>query len=177
MDFHKNYFELFGLPANFDLDGSSLTERYRDLQKVFHPDRFASASVQERRLSLQQAAQINRAYDTLRDPLARARYLLTLQGLEYNDESSTISDLEFLEEQMELRERLADIRHESDPASVLHDFMAQLDVRKREYIEVLSGLFATSEVVDLLKAKNIVQRMQFIRRLQEEGEALEEELM
>ncbi|MDZ4262005.1 MAG: Fe-S protein assembly co-chaperone HscB, partial [Pseudomonadota bacterium] len=110
MDFHQNYFELFGLPVSYDLDDNALTERYRDLQKVFHPDHFASASDQERRLSLQQAAQINSAYDTLRDPLARARYLLTLQGLEYNDESSTIRDMEFLEEQMELRERLADIR-------------------------------------------------------------------
>ncbi len=177
MDFHQNYFELFGLPVTFDLDGNALTERYRDLQKVFHPDRFASASDQERRLSLQQAAQINSAYDTLRDPLARARYLLTLQGLEYNDESSTISDMEFLEEQMELRERLADIRHENDPATVLHDFMAQLDVRNIEYVAVLRGLFATSETVDVMQAKNMVQRMQFIRRLQEEAGALEEELM
>ncbi len=177
MDFHQNYFELFGLPVSFGLDGGSLTERYRDLQKVLHPDRFANASDQERRLSLQQAAQVNSAYDTLRDPLSRARYLLQLRGFEYNDESSTISDLEFLEEQMGLREQLADIRHDKNPTALLDDFMAKLDARSREYIEGLSGLFASPEDVDMEKAKNLVQRMQFIRRLQAEGEALEEALM
>jgi len=177
VNFRQSYFELFGLPVGFDINGNLLAERYRDLQKALHPDRFVNASDQERRLSLQQAAQINTGYETLRDPLTRARYLLTLQGAEYNDESSTISDLDFLEEQMELRERLADIRHDADPAAALNDFMAQLDVGNREYIDALRGVFVTSETVDAAKAKNLVQRMQFISRLQQEAEALEEELL
>ena len=177
MSFHQNYFELFGLGVSFALDGGSLTARYRDLQKVLHPDRFANASDQERRLSLQQAAQVNSAYDTLRDPLSRARYLLRLQGLEYNDESSTINDLDFLEEQMALRERLAEIRHDTNPTALLDDFMAKLDTRSREYIDGLSELFATPDSMDMGRAKNLVQRMQFVRRLQAEGEALEELLM
>ena len=177
MDFRQNYFELFGLPVGFEIDGKALTERYRNLQKALHPDRFANAPDQERRLSLQQAAQVNSGYETLRDPLSRARYLLTLQGAEYNDEISTISDLEFLEEQMELRESLAEIRHDDDPATALNGFMAQLDLRNREYIEALTMVFAPHEVMDTAKAKNLVQRMQFIRRLQQEAEALEEELL
>lgn len=177
MDFRQNYFELFGLPVGFEIDGRLLTGRYRDLQKALHPDRFANAPDQERRLSLQQAAQINSGYETLRDPLARARYLLTLQGAEHDDETSTISDIEFLEEQMELRERLAEIRHDGDPSTALHDFMLQLDVSSKEQIEALRALFAQSETVDAAKAKSLVQRMQFIRRLQQEAEALEEELL
>ena len=177
MDLRQNYFELFGLPVGFEIDTNALTDRYRDLQKALHPDRFASASDQERRLSLQQAAQVNSGYETLRDPLARARYLLRLQGVEYDDEKSTINDLEFLEEQLELRERLAEIRHDDDPAAALSEFMAQLDVRGKEYVEALRTLFAQRETVDAAKAKNLVQRMQFIRRLQQEAEALEEELL
>lgn len=177
MDFRQNYFELFGLPIGFEIDGKLLTGRYRDLQKALHPDRFANAPDQERRLSLQQAAQVNSGYETLRDPLARARYLLTLQGAEHDDETSTISDVDFLEEQMELRERLAEIRHDDDPATALSDFMLQLDVKSREHIDMLSSVFATPEPVDVSRAKNLVQRMQFIRRLQQEAEALEEELL
>jgi molecular chaperone HscB len=177
VDFRQNYFELFGLPVGFEVDIKALTARYRDLQKALHPDRFANAPDQERRLSLQQAAQINSGYETLRDPLARARYLLELQGVAYNSESSTISDPEFLEEQMELRERLAEIRHDDDPSEALGSFMAQLDIRSREYVEALRVVFAQRPTADAAKAKNLVQRMQFIRRLQQEAEALEEELL
>jgi len=177
VDFRQNYFELFGLPVGFEIDAKALTERYRDLQRALHPDRFANAPDQERRLSLQQAAQVNSAYETLRDPLSRARYLLQLQGVEYSDESSTINDLEFLEQQMELRERLAEIRHNDDPATALAGFMAQLEVSSRAQVEALRLLFAQGETVDAAKGKNLVQRMQFLRRLQQETEALEEELL
>jgi molecular chaperone HscB len=69
----QNYFELFNLPISFDVDIASLKEKYQDLQKVVHPDRFTSASDKERLLSVQQAASINDAFDTLKKPIARAR--------------------------------------------------------------------------------------------------------
>ena len=71
-DFSKNYFELFGLPVGYIVDAKALAERYRELQRIVHPDRFANASDQERRLSVQGAALINEAYETLKDPIARS---------------------------------------------------------------------------------------------------------
>jgi alpha-beta hydrolase superfamily lysophospholipase len=50
-----NYFELFQLPAQFELDSHQLAETYRQLQQQFHPDRVASAPVNERLLAMQQA--------------------------------------------------------------------------------------------------------------------------
>ena len=76
----QNHFQLFSLPEQYRLEHSQLDARYRDLQRSVHPDRFASASDQERRLSVQHAAQINEAFETLRDPLKRGRYLLQLRG-------------------------------------------------------------------------------------------------
>ena len=61
-DFSKSYFELFDMPVEYDVDMGKLQSRYRELQRLTHPDRFASASDQERRLSVQQAALINEAY-------------------------------------------------------------------------------------------------------------------
>ncbi len=176
MDLKQNYFQLFGLDNVFDLDTALLTERYLDLQKRLHPDRFASTSDQERRLSLQRAAQVNSGYETLRDPLARARYLLSLYNGDYNDETGTINDPEFLEEQMALRESLAEIRFAADAHSTLLNFMAQLESKNKAYIEALDAGF-DCDAVDVNHIKSLVQRMQFIRKLQQEADALEEELL
>ncbi len=43
-----NHFELFGLPSQFQLDGSLLSSQFRELQKRFHPDNFATASERDR---------------------------------------------------------------------------------------------------------------------------------
>jgi molecular chaperone HscB len=96
LDFSKNYFELFGLPVGYIVDGAELSERYRELQRIVHPDRYANASDQERRLSIQGAALINEAYDTLKDPVARGSYLLGLHGVEMDALNESTQDMEFL---------------------------------------------------------------------------------
>ena len=77
----QNHFELFSLPQSYVLERAQLDARYRDMQRSVHPDRYASASDRERRISMQQATQINEAYEVLKDPLKRGRYLLALLGL------------------------------------------------------------------------------------------------
>ena len=110
----QNHFELFGLPLSFEVDQQQLAERYRSLQRTVHPDRFANASDQERRLSVQRAAQINEALQTLKSPIQRARYMLELRGVEFDEQRDTAIDPLFLMEQMELREALAEIPNSAD---------------------------------------------------------------
>ncbi|MEK6214396.1 MAG: Fe-S protein assembly co-chaperone HscB, partial [Vibrio fluvialis] len=87
-----NYFELFGLPTQFDLDGSLLSSQFRELQKRFHPDNFATASERDRLLAVQKAAQINDAHQILKSPINRAEYLLSLNGVELRGEQQTLQD-------------------------------------------------------------------------------------
>ena len=56
--FQQDYFTLFGLPPQYAIDLAALTARYHELQRTAHPDRFAGAADQERRLSAQYAAWI-----------------------------------------------------------------------------------------------------------------------
>ena len=81
--------------------------RYRELQKVVHPDRYAASGGHSQRLSLQGATLVNEAYQTLKDPLTRAQYLLTLKEAVLDDHKHTLDDPAFLMQQMELREALA----------------------------------------------------------------------
>ena len=89
IDFSKNHFELFGLPVSFQLDMTQLEQAYRQLQSQVHPDKHAHLGETEKRLALQWATQANHAYQTLRQPLARARYLLQLNGIDTQEETNT----------------------------------------------------------------------------------------
>ena len=61
---------------------------YRELSLQLHPDRFAQADAQERRLSLEQTTALNEAYKTLKDPVRRAFYLLKLHGVDLDREDA-----------------------------------------------------------------------------------------
>ena len=88
----QDYFELFQLPHTLEVDERHLTEQYRSLQRELHPDRFAAAGAQERRLAAQAAAHVNAAYRVLGDPFERASYLLSLQGVTIDSEQDTSND-------------------------------------------------------------------------------------
>ncbi len=164
----RNFFELFGLPETYDLDLSQLAARYRELQRQVHPDRFAAGSDQERRLSMQMTALINEAYATLRDPVARGRYLLGLRGVETDAETDTRVDPGFLEQQMELREALDAARDDPARLAALATEVSTLQAEKTA--EVARWLARD----DNAAARGVVREMQFLAKLREEIEALEE---
>jgi molecular chaperone HscB len=174
METTQNFFELFGLPVSYDVDLQQLSERYRDLQRTVHPDKFANASDRERRLAVEKAAQINEAFQTLKSPMNRARYMLEIRGVDFDNERDTHLDPMFLMEQIELRESLGEVKSASDPMSALAKSMD--DIRKRHKAMI-------SELIDILKdesktdeGKQVVQKLQFLDKLQQEAEAIEEEL-
>ncbi len=170
----KNHFELFGLPVAFEIDLEDLSLRYRDLQRAVHPDRFANATDLEKRLSLQQTALINEAFQTIKSPLPRARYLLELNGINLDD-NSTAMDPGFLMEQMELREEVGDVRGKDDPFAELNKLRDRIEGKERDLVESLRQLFNSGD--DLENGKDLVRRMQFMQRLLSELDELEETLV
>ncbi|HEC13806.1 MAG TPA: Fe-S protein assembly co-chaperone HscB [Acidiferrobacteraceae bacterium] len=175
-DLGKNYFELFEIPVDFQLDLSNLSSRYRELQRRIHPDRFVNATNQERRLSMQMAALVNEAFQTLKDPLERGRYMLGLRGVDVNAETDTTMDPEFLMEQMVLREALSAVRGSDEPGervtALAHDVASRLD-KNIAFLKVSLGQDSDGS---LKRARTLVREMQFLSKLQLEVEALEEEL-
>lgn len=169
-----NYFELFGIPISFHLDMDHLVTRYRELQRATHPDRFANASDRERRLAVQQAALINEAYQVLRSPMLRGRYLLTLNGVVFNDEKQTTVDPEFLMEQMQWRDTLAELREQADPLGVIQKLLQ--DIQQR-YTDLERRMAAALEQSHWDVAKPLVHKLQFMEKLRSEAEILETELL
>jgi len=170
-----DYFELFGLTPGFAVDGETLALRYRELQRAVHPDRYAGASDRERRLSMQQTALINEAYRTLRDPLARARYLLELQGIPFDENGAM--DPAFLMEQMELREALQSVRDSDDPFAALTGVRERAEARERELAGDLAARFVEESPETLEQVPDLIRKLQFIRKLVDEADEMEEALV
>jgi len=172
-DLSSSYFDLFGVPLAFEIDAAKLDNRYRELQRVAHPDRFVNATDQERRLAMQQATRINDGYQTLKDPLKRGRYLLELGGFVFSDQHHTTRDPEFLQRQMELREALGGVRSASDPLAVLGDLIARIAADFAALTGELQSHLAGGECPEPETAAALLMKMQFFRRLQEEALELE----
>ncbi|WGW00999.1 co-chaperone HscB [Vibrio sp. YMD68] len=169
-----NHFELFGLPIQFNLDGSLLSSQFRELQKSFHPDNFATASERDRLMSVQKAAQINDAYQVLKHPISRAEYLLMLNGVELDGEQKTMQDPMFLMEQMELREELGDIESANDAEEKLYDFSDKISTSFEKQQRELETELAASH---WMKAADSVRKLKFIAKLIQQIEQVEDRLL
>ena len=171
-----NHFELLGLTVNYEFDKKELTDNYRKLQAQFHPDNFSHSSDMEKRLSVQHSSQINDAYQTIKEPLRRAIYLLSLLGMELKNNETTIDSI-FLMEQMELREKLDDISHQAYPLVALEVMSGEISKNINDSIKSISQLFNTDKQhINLDEIKNTIVKMQFLYKLQQQCEDLEEDL-
>ena len=108
MDLQSTDFELFGLPARFEQNAAALEERWKELQRQVHPDRFAAQGAAAQRVAAQWSARVNEAYRRLKDPHRRAAYLCELHGAPIRAEDNTAMPPAFLMLQMELREQIDD---------------------------------------------------------------------
>ena len=164
---------MFGLPVSYSVDLPLLAERYLQLQRQFHPDRVANKPAQEQRLAVQYTADINQAHATLKSPLMRAQYLLSIVEVDASGDTTVTSDMDFLMQQMELREALSEVSEASDPFQALEDIAGQAQI----HFEQLQSEFASQyQQQDYEAAVNTVAKLQFYSKLLNEIEQREQDL-
>ena len=88
-----DYFAIFSLPPHLHLDLPALEKTFYAQSRKLHPDRFAAKSAAEQQAALAASSQLNDAYRTLRDPILRTEYLLSLQGIQLEEQSRAATDL------------------------------------------------------------------------------------
>ena len=169
IDFTLNHFELLGLPVRYAIDAKALDAAYRELQRSVHPDRHAASDDASRRLALQAAARVNEAYRTLADPVGRAGYLLSLSGVEAFGETDTALALDFLERQLDRRERasLAADAHDESALEVLLDEVRGEAVATES---MLAKLLDTDR--RFAEARGRVRELRFLSKLAEDVDAM-----
>ncbi len=162
-----SYFAAFDLTPSFALDLKTLATRFRDLQSDTHPDRFASGSDAEKRAAMEKATEVNDAYQTLRDPVRRAMYLLWLKNVNGMDEKDTKMPHDFLVEQIEWREAIADAKLKEDT-----DRLEEMNTELQSVLTSLGDTFSAAYEGDHLSvATTLARKMRFMQKLIEEVDA------
>jgi molecular chaperone HscB len=177
-DAAASHFQVLGVPQAFDVDLAALERRYKELTRQLHPDKFARADARARRASLQRTVQLNQAWKTLRDPVRRAEYLLSLAGIDVGTEEGTQQRTadgskqklpvphELLMDVMELREGLMEARMAEDEARVA-ELAAEVRGRKQAAMQAV-GAALRSQPADVdAAARELVAVRYFDRFLNE----------
>ena len=165
LDFQQNFFNLFGLPVRYQLDNALLEQHYHTLQAQVHPDKFSHLSEAERRVSMQWATRVNEAYQTLRNPVSRARYLLSLHGIDTEEETNTAMPADFLMQQMEWREAIDEAQQARDSG-----LLATLEARLQHEVRELEARLEREidDEKNYPAAAADVRKLKFLEKLTEE---------
>ncbi|TWC71419.1 Fe-S protein assembly co-chaperone HscB [Herbaspirillum sp. SJZ099] len=156
----QNHFDLFQLPQRFAVDIKALEQAYHQVQGRAHPDKFAHASDAEKRVAMQWATRANEAYQTLKSPLRRARYLCELNGVDLQTESNTSMAPAFLMQQMEWRETLDDAKAGKD-IDALERLNSELTAEKKAEVARIEKLL---DAGDYTQAAQLVRQLMFLDR-------------
>ena len=158
MNLQSNDFELFDLPRRFAQERSTIDNRWKELQREAHPDRFAAQGAAAQRIAMQWSVRINEAYQRLKDPQRRAAYLCELHGVPIRAEDNTAMPAAFLMQQMEWREALEEAKT-----------LAEIDTLEREVRQAQkAGLERCATLIDTQQdfaaAAQQVRTLMFIAR-------------
>lgn len=170
-----NYYDFFGLEHKLDLDLKDLEQRFYALSRKFHPDRFTLKSREEQQYALDASSILNDAYRTLREPLARAEYLLKENGFDIGEQGSKNVPPELLEEVFELNMALEELRAgdstaREDLAGAHQKFLAMRDEVDKELAANFSEYDRSGDRVILERIRGIMNRRKYIRNLVNEVE-------
>ncbi len=148
-------FALFGMKREFSLDEKELEKKYFDLQKNCHPDKFVTESVPVKVARHEESAKINTAYRILRNPLARAEYLLVGFGK---------PSPELLTEIMEIQEKLVN-------AGTMEEIVIMQNFAESEKEKSIANLKKYFSTHNLSKAAEETVRLKYLTKFSEEIKA------
>src|SRR5262245_9780360 len=175
-------FSVLGLPRRLVVDRAALEERYHAASRIVHPDRHQAAAERNRELSLVASAAVNRAYRTLRDPVARGRYWLELHGAPLGPRNNQVQPAlaSLVLETQDQRGALSDGAG-AEARRAVEDGRAELDGRLRGLVTELEDRYAAWDAADASSAavldelKRRLSEIAYLSTLQDDVEqALEE---
>jgi molecular chaperone HscB len=137
-----DYFAIFALPRKLWIDMSTLEQKFLQMSWKLHPDNFVNASEAERASSLRRSSELNDAYRTLKEPVARVEYLLAIEGARKEGEQKQQVPPELLEEVFELNESLDELREAKAEGGDLAAMRQRLESARKNFQQKLQEVDA-----------------------------------
>lgn len=174
-----DYFEVFGLPRLLGIDAASLEKIFHELSRKYHPDYFSTASAAEKTQAVRMTALLNDAYRTLRHPVRRVEYLLSLYGLKA-DGSKVPQAL--LMEVFEINEQMEEVKSGRASVEEVDSLRAQIkEKRERFDTQLQEAALDWDELIkngaaegklreQLMKLAEILSESSYIRNLERDLE-------
>jgi molecular chaperone HscB len=129
----SDYFAMFELPRKLWIEMGALEQKFLQLSWKLHPDNFVNAALEEREISLKRSSELNDAYRTLRDPVARVEYLLALEGARKEGQNKQQAPPELLEEVFELNESLDELREAKSSGGDTANLKHRLETAEKSF--------------------------------------------
>ena len=134
----SDYFAMFEIPRKLWLEMGALEQKFLQLSWKLHPDNFVNATPAEREISLKRSSELNDAYRTLRDPVARVEYLLSIEGMRKEGANKQQAPANLLEEVFELNEFLDELREVRASGGDTATLKVRLEAAEKNFQEKLN---------------------------------------
>ncbi|GJE86120.1 co-chaperone Hsc20 [Phanerochaete sordida] len=160
------YFDIMGLsdsPNRFNVDPVDLKHRFRELQRVIHPDKWSGKGSEVQDVAVQLSSIVNKAYTTLLNPYTRAEYIMQLEDIHIG-ESDSLDDPELIMEIMEAREELETAEDREDVERIREENQEKID-------EIIPELSAAVAAKDWDAAKNATVKLKYLQGINAAAEA------
>jgi molecular chaperone HscB len=163
------FFEALGIEPRLSLDAASLQKRFYELSRQWHPDRFSTRPAAEQQLALETTALLNDAFRTLKDPVRRAEYVLSENGLEASTQRGKDVPPELLEEVLAFNMAL----EEAEPVEMarwsahFQDLLGQID---RELESLFAAYDAAPGAAALQPIRAALNKRKYISNLVRDSE-------
>ena len=143
----SDYFAMFEMPRKLWVEMGSLEQKFLQLSWKLHPDNFVNASSEERQISLKRSSELNDAYRTLRDPVARVEYLLAIEEARKEGTTRQQAPPELLEEVFELNESLDELREARASGGDTASLMQRLEAAEKNFAAKLNEVDSQLQAV------------------------------
>ncbi|EFN89606.1 iron-sulfur cluster co-chaperone protein HscB, mitochondrial [Harpegnathos saltator] len=149
-----SYFDIMGIKKDYNVVNEDIHKKYRELQKMLHPDKFGNKSEKEKQISENLSSLVNKAYSTLAHPLKRGLYMLQLKGVSIPEETTSLNP-EFLMEIMERNEEIESAIEDKNK-------ILELAKKSKEELDTLSRQVAEAfHKEDIEAATEMLTRMKY----------------
>lgn len=159
-----NYFELFEIPIQLQVDPQALKSKFMQLSRQYHPDFFTHDTPEVQEEALQKSALLNKAWKAFQQPEELIAYVLELKGLLAENEKYQLNT-DFLMEMMEINEAITELNEGQLPTVKRRIDQLQEDIYSPVQYIITRYQDGHTSAADLLKVKEYYFQKKYLDRI------------